>query len=322
MEIIGHQKNIDFLNKSLANEKMAHAYLFYGPEKIGKTKVAEYFITKLFCSGKKDLNSEPCGRCDHCRQILKHVHPDVFWLSNEPGEIIGVEQGRIIKEFIFSTPFSATYKAVIIEEADCLTSAAANSLLKLLEEPPLDSVIILISRDFNRLPSTIRSRCQILRFTAPLKREIENFLKNNFSLKGNQLEEILDLSHNLPGLAIEFAKNLEKLEQKRKMIEEIIFLLAKKDLESKLKLASLMLEIETNPEKNLDCLLIVLRELILFKNGLNFQRKTFNFLEKTKEIYSLIDLENFINQIFKTKVLIRANVNKKMALENLFINLN
>ena len=83
-----------------------------------------------------------------------------------------------------------------------------------------------------------------------------------------------------------------------------------------------MLESETNPEKNLDYLLIVIRELILFKNNLNFQRKTFRLLEKIKEKYSLIDLENFINQIFKTKVLIKANVNKKMALENLFINLN
>jgi len=318
MQIIGHKKSIEFLNKSLENKKLSHAYFFYGPKHIGKTKVAEYFIMNIFCQKKSDL--QICFKCPNCEQILKKNHADILWIKEED-KIIGIDQVRNIKNFIFSTPFAASYKAVIIEEVDNLSLPAANSLLKFLEEPPVNSIIILISRNFNYLPLTIRSRCQVLRFSLPGKEEIISFLQNEFSLKKEKIQEILTLSLARPGLAIDFAKNFEILKKEKELVEKMIKLLNNKNFESNFKLAELILNSEISLEKNLDSLLNILRKTVLVQNKFSFRSDLFfSSFEKLAQLYSSKKLSHFITQILKTKYLIKANVNQRLAIENLLIN--
>lgn len=318
MNIIGHRKNVYFLEKSIANNRLAHAYLFYGPKHIGKTRVAEYFISRLFCRNEKS----PCGQCVSCQQILKRIHPDVFWLSGSlKKEKTGIEQVRQVQEFLFSSPFAASYKIAIIEGADNLTLQAANSFLKVLEEPPKRSIVILITRSFNDLLPTLRSRCQILRFSFPLKDEIITHLREYFSLNKKESSEILNLSLGQPGLAIEFARNAEKIKQKRELINQFISLLNENSAEDKFKLAGLIMDSETSPERGLDNLLIVARDLILTKLGIPPSN---GFFEKQLKIlsqkYSQKNLQAFIENILQTRLFLAANVNPKMAVENLLIN--
>jgi len=272
----------------------------------------------LFCQKKSGFQS--CFNCLDCKQILKKNHPDILWIIEED-KIIGINQIRNIKNFIYSTPFSANYKAVIIENADNLSLAAANSFLKFLEEPPVNSIIILISRNFSYLPLTIRSRCQILRFSLPRKEEIVSFLQNEFSLKKEKIQEILTLSLARPGLAINFAKNFESFEKEKELIEKMIELLNNKNLENNFKLAELILNSGVSLERNLDNLLSILRKIVLVQNNFSSQSDLFYFsFKKLAQLYSSKKLSHFINQILKTKYLIRANVNQRLAIENLLIN--
>jgi len=328
MEVIGHQKILKFLQRSTTNNHLVNSYLFYGPKHIGKTRVAETFISNLFCLNKEKNSFFPCGMCSACQQLIKKIHPDVIYLGSSFSSIkltpqgkIGVEQARQIKAFLYSSPFSAPHKVVIIEDTDNLTLPAANALLKLLEEPPQKSIIILISRSFIYLPATLRSRCQILRFSFPLKEEIINFLKQKYSLKEEKIEEILSLSLGRPGLAIQFAINFKELEQEKSLINDFISLLSEDDSESKFRLVDLILNTKKNPQQSLDNLLRLLRDLILVKLNLYSTDKSTNLqLKNLAQKYTQKDLQNFINQIFKTQILLAANVNQKLAIENLLIN--
>jgi len=328
MEVIGHQKINKFLQRGATNNQLAHSYLFYGPKHIGKNKVAEIFISNLFCPNKKKNSFLPCGICPSCQQLRKKIHPDFIYLGSEFSSIeltpqgkIGVEQARQIKKFLYSSPFSAPYKAVIIEDTDSLTLSAANALLKLLEEPPLNSVIILISRSFTYLPATLRSRCQILRFSFPLKDEIINFLKQEYSLKEENAKEILSLALGRPGLAIQFAQNFKEIEKEKGLINDFIFLLSKNDSESKFRLVDLILNTKKNPQQALDNLIRLLRDIILVKLNLCPTDQSIAIqLKDLSQKYTQKDLQNLINQIFKTQLLLAANVNQKLAIENLIIN--
>jgi len=328
MEVIGHQKILKFLQRSAINNQLAHSYLFYGPKHIGKNKVAEDFISDLFCPNKKKNSFLSCGTCPSCQQLIKKIHPDFIYLGSSFSSIeltpqgkIGVEQARKIKEFLYSSPFSAAHKVVIIEETDNLTLQAANALLKLLEEPPLKSIIILISRSFTYLPATLRSRCQILRFSFPLKKESINFLKKEFSLKEKKAEEILSLALGRPGLAIEFARNFKEIERERGLINDFISLLNKNDSESKFQLVDLILNTKKSPQQALDNLARLLRDIILVKLNLCPTDQSIAIqLKALAQKYTQKDLQNLINQIFKTQFLLAANVNQKLAIENLIIN--
>ena len=324
MNIIGHQKILQFLQKSIVNNVLSHAYLFYGPKYIGKTKVAEYFIANLLCVKKK----KPCGQCSNCQQILKRIHPDIIWISDSFSSIgltkqgkIGIAQARQIKEFLFSSPFSGPYKVAIIEQADSLTLQAANALLKLLEEAPKKSIIILITRSFAHVPVTLRSRCQVLRFSFPLRSEIISFLKNKFSLKEKKAVEILDAALGRPGLAIGFAQEPGQLSQERKMIKEFIDFLSEDSLEYRFRLANLILNSKISPSQALDNLLKVIRDLLLLKLGLQSSDKIFSReLKKISPKYSQKELRRLISRILQTQFWLAANVNQRIAIEDLFVN--
>ncbi|MDD5172605.1 MAG: DNA polymerase III subunit delta' [Patescibacteria group bacterium] len=317
MNIIGHQKNIYFLEQNIAKNQLAHAYLFYGPENIGKATVAEHFITRLFCLCKEEFRE-----CHLCQQINQKIHPDIFWLHGSlKKEKIGVEQIRQIQSFIFSTPFAAPYKIAIIEEADNLTLQASNSLLKALEEPPKKSIIILISRSFNNIIPTLRSRCQALKFNFPGTKEIMAYLKNKHSLSQLELSEILKLSLGRPGRALELAKNTEKITQIKKTTSQILSLLNINESDNKFKLTDLIINSETPQKEALENFLIIIRDILLIKLGLEpINQEFFKQLKILSQNYSFEKIKDLIEEIYQTRLFLTMNVNPRMAIENLLIN--
>ena len=293
------------------NHKLAHAYLFYGPEHIGKTTVAEHFITGLLCLEKKG-----CGRCLGCKQALKHIHPDLNWISDSS---IGIDSIRQVIKFISLKPLVAAYRVVIIEQADHLTIQAANSFLKLLEEAPSKSIIILIAKNLQYLPATLRSRCQILRFILPPREELIKFFKSQFNLKENEIKKLLFLSLSRPGLAIKLIRDPEVMDKYQQVIDTFINVLSVNNFEDKLKLTGFILD---SASDNLNHLLMVIRMLILAKfndrliNG-EFDQVFQNLLKK----YDQEKLVQMAYQVLNTQFLLRYNVNQRLAIENLLINI-
>ena len=157
--IIGHERQKSILRRALSGGRLAHAYLFAGPEGVGKRLMALALARALFCT-----NGDSCGECAACRKLEHRNHPDMHVLEPD-GNSIKIEQIRVIQHDLSLRPFEASRKVCLIEAADLMTTAAANALLKTLEEPRGDTLLILLSSHPQRLLETIRSRCQLLQFT-------------------------------------------------------------------------------------------------------------------------------------------------------------
>lgn len=169
-EIVGHERNIAVLQRILASHKLAHAYLFAGIDGCGKKKTALAFIAAAFCKG-----TEACGSCPSCRKMTALAHPDLHLLEPD-GASIKIDQVRDLQKELAYRPYEAPRKACIIDGADRLNPAAGNALLKTLEEPPGNALIILLATSIDNVLPTIRSRCQGLFFQGIPEQLIREYL--------------------------------------------------------------------------------------------------------------------------------------------------
>ncbi|MBI4473005.1 MAG: hypothetical protein HY646_10080 [Acidobacteria bacterium] len=149
------------LQRSLERGRLAHAYLLSGPRGSGKERVARVLAQALNCDAHDhDACPESVRGCDSCRRIAAEAHPDVYWVRPESkSRRITVEQIREFEKSINLKPTMARVKAGVIVDADCLGEEASNAFLKTLEEPPAQTVIVLLSAEPQRLLPTILSRC-------------------------------------------------------------------------------------------------------------------------------------------------------------------
>ncbi|MDD4600094.1 hypothetical protein SDC9_14757 [bioreactor metagenome] len=159
-EIVGHAENMNSLQDMLSNGRVPHALLFVGPEGVGKATVARLFAAGLLCSG---AGQKPCGECSSCKQVHAMSHPDLIVMLPD-GASIKIDQVRQLQREVALAPYYGQRRVGIIDAAETMTVQAANSLLKTLEEPPSDTVFILISNSRQQLLPTIISRCRIMPF--------------------------------------------------------------------------------------------------------------------------------------------------------------
>lgn len=171
--IVGHSRPIALIKALIKKGKIPHALLFEGPEGIGKKKVALWAFQALNC---KEAPGEGCGRCDTCERIARLTHPDLLLLTPQGGSL-GIDQIRKAQQMLQFKPLEATWKGVIVEEADRLTEEASNAFLKTLEEPPPWTLIVLLASSSESLLPTVRSRCQKVRFLPLSEKEVADVLK-------------------------------------------------------------------------------------------------------------------------------------------------
>lgn len=146
----------------LQASRLAHAILLRGPRGVGKADFASRLAGVLLCTSAAEA---PCGRCRGCRLVASQTHPDLRLISPpEANKAIGVDQIRELIAHLALTASFGPYKVGVISPAERMSVSAANSLLKTLEEPPGDTVLVLVSHLSASLAATIRSRCQILDF--------------------------------------------------------------------------------------------------------------------------------------------------------------
>ncbi|MCX6744485.1 MAG: DNA polymerase III subunit delta', partial [Candidatus Parcubacteria bacterium] len=212
--VVGHQKIQQFLQKSLANNKLGHAYLFSGPVHLGKSLVAEKFMASILCAdyhqqNKKEAQKLPCGECVFCQQFNRGIHPDVYFLKkDEDKKNISVEQVREMHKFLSLTSFLNSYKIALVANAQELSESAQNALLKVLEEPTPKTILILIVNDHNLLLPTISSRCQLVKFRQLSEEQIFHHLVGLGSSR-EQAKILTALSCGQIGLAIDYLANPE-----------------------------------------------------------------------------------------------------------------
>lgn len=163
-EIIGHETIRAMLTRAIAHERLAHAIIFSGPAHVGKTTVAEWLSRAVLCE-RPTQTRFPCDRCGACTSCLHGTHPDVI-MAGIPAEAkeISVEVVRGLRSSLERSAFMQGYQVAVIRDADAMTVEAANSLLKILEEPRGKTLIVLLATNAYRLLPTIRSRAVTIRF--------------------------------------------------------------------------------------------------------------------------------------------------------------
>jgi len=168
-DILGQERVVDALRRSIAANRVAHAYLFEGPNGCGRRTTALALVQTLFCA--VPVAGDACGACPSCRKLAAGHHPDLHLLKPLPDKRdIVIDQVRELQQLLSLRPYEASRKACLIHPAERMTVGAANSLLKTLEEPPAHAVFILATTEPHRIPATILSRCQRYDFAASQSR--------------------------------------------------------------------------------------------------------------------------------------------------------
>ncbi|QDV26323.1 DNA polymerase III subunit [Aureliella helgolandensis] len=185
-DFVGHQQQYEWFRTALAGNRLATSFLFVGPEGVGKRTFARLLAKSLLCNATEPQQLSPCGVCEDCAQVDASTHPDLIQIS-KPAEkaylpielLIGEREKRMREGLchdISMRPYGGRRKIAILDDADTLNVEGANCLLKTLEEPPLDSIIILVGAGLQRQLPTIRSRCQAIVFRPLDQPQLESLI--------------------------------------------------------------------------------------------------------------------------------------------------
>jgi DNA polymerase-3 subunit delta' len=207
-DIVGQEKAVRMLLGILRRQKVASSYLFCGEAGVGKKTVAIDFAKAVNCLRPRspgpqfpaDGPVDACDECESCEKINAGVHPDFLLVSPEE-RLIRIEEIRMVDEALSYKPFEGRKKTVIVDDAETMNISAANAFLKTLEEPPEDSVIILISSKPDLLPATIRSRCSRINFS-PLPTDACMQVLSGKETDAEKLSLAVRLSMGRPGTAL------------------------------------------------------------------------------------------------------------------------
>jgi DNA polymerase-3 subunit delta' len=225
-DILGHNDIKSDLISEAKDGRESHAYIFAGPAGVGKFSAALAFSSFLLCGNKS--GSDSCGVCKNCKMSLNFEHPDVRIVTNElygvksgASEQISVDTVRKMKSEVFIKPYGDK-KIYIVPNAEKLTVQAQNSLLRILEEPPPYSTIILVCENLDAILPTVLSRCVLIRFGKVEKADICDYLANAVKIDVETAKIIAQISGGSVEKALNLSKNVEALDLRHNVIEGIV----------------------------------------------------------------------------------------------------
>lgn len=319
--LIGHKRIWDFLLNSASCDRLAHAYLFYGPPAIGKRTLALDFAKWLACEKKGDRAGQACGKCKSCLENEKGAYADMILLAAKAEEKkgvvksadIGIEDVREMQKKFSLKPYFGEYKIAVVHEAGNMTREAANSFLKTLEEPKGKSLIILTASSLFSLLPTIVSRCQLIKFLPVAEKEMMDGLKGEF--KGQErILKAVRLAGGRPGAAKKYLLQPELFEEQEKNIE-VLKKLLKEDLPYRFSVANQLAGNYVSAREILSQWQLWFRDRMLEENFC----QELAIGKEEKKISSRKSLD-IMSSIQKTSFLLgNPSYNAKMALESLFL---
>lgn len=316
-DVVGQEVVVKILKNSIINEKVSHAYIFSGPRGTGKTSIAKIFSKAVNCLETKDGDL-----CNHCKNCLTNIDEEIDIIEIDAASNNGVDEIREIRNNVKLMPVHMKYKVYIIDEVHMLSTSAFNALLKTLEEPPKHVIFILATTEFNKIPSTVISRCQKFDFKKITNTQIENRLKyilqqENKNLSEDVIKLIAKLSDGGLRDAINMLDQAISLEKDNISIDDIYNLIG-----------------DISEEKELELFKYItsgnIKETLKLIN--NFYEEGKNFINICERIQLLVrniiifnNTDNYFDKEYERKLLdfsnIKLNYCEKLS-EELFILIN
>ena len=202
--------------------RVPHALLLWASPGIGASRFASRWAARLLCEVTGP--DAPCGACRGCRLARAGSHPDLLQLAPPaPGRAVGIDAVRDLIARMALTAQYGGWKVAVIDPAESMTLAAANTLLKTLEEPPGDAVLMLVTRHGHLIPATIRSRCQVVKFPLPRADTVVAWLRGQIAAP-EEAERLVRLAQGAPLVALALGTG-DGLEQRETVLEGLVALL-------------------------------------------------------------------------------------------------
>lgn len=309
--ITGHKQQKNILIRTLKNRRIAHAYLFEGPDGIGKKLMALAFVRTLLCE-----NGTSCGKCSACLKVDNSNHPDIH-LIEANGSAIKIDQIRAIQQELSLRPLEGEYKVLLVDGAEYFTNGAANALLKTLEEPQPGTLIILLTNHPEKLLATIRSRCQRLPFSRLPKQQLATILAQKLNLNTTQAAVLAALSEG------SFKKALGPqqeffLEKRSKLIQSLSALSSGSTIPTFSFADELEAEKESLPDI-LDIFQAFYRDILLLKHNRPVEelvnQDLLEMLQIQNRSTTTASLLQKLKALESARFHLQRNVNRRLALE-------
>jgi len=259
--IYGHQKQIGMLQKAMALSRVGHSYVFSGLNAIGKKTLALAFTQALICQNPSSLN-DACGNCPSCRKMASGNHPDIHRLETQ-AQFIRIDAIRNIQQQMTFKPLEGQKRVFIIDDADIMNEQAANALLKTLEEPSRDNIIILVTARPYWLPQTILSRCRHVRMNPLTAETVARFLMEQKQMDPSKALLLASLSGGSIGQALEL--NSEDMIAFRAGLSRLLAAADPKNPLSLLTLASFLGQDKKEIKQGLMILNTYFRDALVYK---------------------------------------------------------
>ena len=296
--------------------------MFQGEEGVGKEALARTFAAGLQC--QSESADKPCKECVSCRQMESGNQPDVIWVTREKASL-GVDE---IREQLCNTmdikPFSSPYKIYLVPEAEKMTEAAQNALLKTIEEPPEYGIVILMTSNISALLPTIQSRCLTMEFRPLSTAVVESYVKEHCQVPDYQARASAAFAQGNLGKAMRYAKSEDFIERK----DHIISLLRHVEQMDLSEMLAVIKDLGTRKDEvrdYIDLMVLWYRDVLLFKatkdiNQLLFQDEA-SYISREASHRSYEKIEEILQAFEKAKVRLRANVNFDITMELMLLTL-
>jgi DNA polymerase III subunit delta' len=316
-DIIGQDTAIKTLQAMISSDQLSGSYLFSGPKGVGKRSLSVEFAKTLNCE-KQELDS--CEKCASCNKVNSLNHPDVFILKKEKeSSFIKIDKIRDIIYQASLKPYEAGKKIFIINDAEDMNEESQNALLKILEEPRENQIFILTTSRVSGILPTVISRCKAVKFNLLSQTQIQRLLIEKRGFEENEAVLFSHMALGSPGRAISFKENND-IRERDKMLNDFFFkkrALFREEVCDEKKYSDI--------EESLQMLLSWYRDLLVSK--FTDDKNIFLNSDKADEIFSYSSgfsaekIERDMSSVMKTINYVRRNVNPKMALFNMALEL-
>ena len=321
--VLGQNLAKQIIKSALESSSVAHAYLFYGPESIGKKLTAIEFAKALNCSTPGPDGS--CDVCTSCRKIEQRIHPDFYLI--EPSKTtptakegaIRIDEIRELQKKLGFQPYEGKTKVAILDCVELMNLQAGNSFLKTLEEPTPTTVLILIASNLHQLLPTVISRCQRIQFT-PLPMEAIKQILRTEDVDPDKLD--LQASHSRGQVNRALEHDTAQSTQYRQDLVRMIETVSLDNVEVVFEWARAWSKQSDALSAVLDQLMSLLRDLAYLKVSNNHDLYSKDLAKQLKPLAAkktLPELLNMFDSVQQTKYALSANANTQLSLENMFL---
>lgn len=335
--LVGNAHITEFLGKSIARDSINSTYIFNGPDNLGKTTLANHFAQILLCENQKKNSEIPCGVCSSCRSFLietgenlelGNAHTDFHLIKKDKDKKnISVTQVREFIRTLSMSSFSGLHKVGVIKHADSLSTEAANALLKTLEEPRDNVVIILITENSDSLPQTIVSRSQVLNFRLVDADIIYDYLVDKYGVGRVEAKNFSRLSLGRPAMALKFFEDKDFREQYELKVKMFLDFLHQ-DINSRLVAVENLVNKKTQGQeavrlvkRTLEVWQGVIRDFLLLAYNHNNLVQHYQVEAADRHQFAAPDLLRFQSLCRQGEKYLATNVSPKLVLENIAINI-